>query len=213
VKRSVQLVMLITSALTGYYVVSGWAGVNVLPQALPPAEELLSNSGFEAPAIEAGMPFSFRPDGWLTFTSGTADQISLSAMTAHSGKQVVKFVSHGVPNFYQGLYQALPVTHGETYQFSVYVKNDRAKPLKGSLVGQLSIEWHDVNDNEVGRAWGTTWGVALSSTEWTKYDVSGTAPPNCAKAHFVIVEKGESQPVAGCVFLVDDASVVKMTEP
>jgi hypothetical protein len=111
------------------------------------------------------------------------------------------------------LYQALPVTPGETYQFSVYIKSDHAKSLKGSLIGQLSIEWHDVNENEIGRVWGTTWGVALPSTEWTKYDASGTAPPNCAKAHFVIVEKGEGQPVAGCIFLVDDASVVRVTEP
>lgn len=207
-KRSVQFIMLITSALTGYYVINGTAGVNVLPQASLPVEELLSNSGFET-----GTPFSIRPAGWVTFTSGTPDQIGLSTATAHSGKQAVKFVSHGVPNFYQGLYQALPVTPGETYQFSVYIKNDHAKPLKGSLIGQLSIEWHEANGNEIGRVWGTTWGVALSATEWTKYDVSGTAPPNCANAHFVVVEKGEGQPVAGCVFLVDDASVVRVTEP
>jgi Carbohydrate binding domain len=213
VKRSVQLIMLTTSALTGYFVLSGTAGVNVLPQASPPVEELLSNSGFEAPAIEAGTPFSFRPAGWVTFTSGTADQIGLSTVTAHSGKQAVKFVSHGVPNFYQGLYQALPVTLGETYQFSVYIKSDHAKPLKGSLIGQLSVEWHDVNDNEIGRVWGNPWGVALPSTEWTRYELSATTPPNCATAHFVIVEKGEGQPVAGCIFLVDDASVARVTEP
>jgi len=29
----------------------------------------------------------------------------------------------------------------------------------------------------------------------------------------VVVEKGEGQPVAGCIFLVDDASVVRVTEP
>ena len=212
-KQSVRLIMLITSALTGCFVINGTTAVKVLPEASPPAEELLANPGFEAPAIAAGTLFSIRPAGWVTFTSGTADQIGLSTVTAHSGKQAVKFVSHGVPNFYQGLYQALPVVSGETYQFSVYITNDHARPLKGSLVGQLSIEWHDSNDNEIGRVWGTTWGVALSATEWTKYDVSGTAPPNCAKAHFVVVEKGEGQPVAGCIFLVDDASVVRVTEP
>jgi hypothetical protein len=154
-----------------------------------------------------------RPAVWLTFTSGAPDQIGLATATAHSGRQVVKFVSHGVPNFYQGLYQELPVTPGETFQFSAYIKNDRAKPLKGSLIGQLSIEWHEANDNEIGRVWGNPWGVTLPSTEWTRYEVSGTVPPNCVKAHFVIVEKGESQPVAGSIFLVDDASVVRVTEP
>jgi hypothetical protein len=181
--------------------------VKVLPEALPPAEELLSNCGFEAPAIEAGSIFSVRPAGWLTFTSGTPDQIGLSTVTAHSGKQVVKFVSHGVPNFYQGLYQALTVSPGETYHFSVYVKTDHANPLKGSVVGQLSIEWHDASGNEIGRLSSSTWG-ASQPTKWTKFEMVGVAPTDTAKAHFVVVEKGEGQPVAGCIFLVDDASVV-----
>jgi hypothetical protein len=42
--------------------------------------------------------------------------------------------------------------------------------------------------------------------------VAGAAPPTCAKAQCVIVEKGQAQPVAGGVFLVDDASFVKVTE-
>lgn len=212
-KRSVQLIMLTTSALTGYFVLTGTAGVNVLPEASPPAEELLSNPGFEAPAVEVGSPFPIRPAGWVTFTSGTPDLIFLLSTAAHSGKQVVRFVSHGVPNFYQGLYQAVPVTPGETYHFSVYVKSDFTKPLKGSVIGQLSIEWHDASGNEISRLWSSTWGASLPTKEWTKFEVVGAAPTDTAKAHFVVVEKGEGEPAAGCIFLLDDASVVRVTEP
>jgi len=59
-----------------------------------------------------------------------------------SGNQAVRFVSQAVPNFYQGLVQSLPVTPGETYHFTAYIKIDPAHPLKGSVIGQLSIEWH-----------------------------------------------------------------------
>ena len=212
-KQSVKLFMFTTTALTGLFVLTGTAGVKVLPEATPPAEDLLSNAGFETPALEAGNKVATSPAGWLTFTGGTAELISLTATGARSGHQAVRFVSHGVPNFYQGLVQALPVTPGETYRFSLSVKIDPAHPLQGSVIGQLSIEWHGATGQEIGRLWSQTWSASLTATNWTKFEVVGEAPPNSAQAHFVIVEKGEGQPVAGGIFLVDDASVVRVTAP
>jgi len=98
----------------------------------------------------------------------------------------------------------------EHHQFSVYVKNDAVRPLKAFVIGQLSIECRDVAGNEVGRSWSTPWDASLSSTSWTMFSVAGTAPAGAVKAHFVIVEKGEGQPAAGCVFLADDAAVMRM---
>ena len=209
-KRSVKVSTLTISALTGLFVFTGLSGVRVLPKAA--LEELLSNPGFETPVLPAGGWAVIRQAGWQTFTSGTAELMTLWAGAAHSGNQAVRFVSHGIPNFYQGLSQAVPVTPGETYQFSVYVKNASTHPLKSSVIGQLSIEWHDAGDNEIGRLWSPAWDAALPATEWTKFEVAGAAPPTCAKAQCVIVEKGQAQPVAGGVFLVDDASFVKVTE-
>ena len=209
-KRSVKVGMLTLSALTGFFVFTGLSGVKVLPKEAP--VELLTNPGFESPALTPLTQGSIHPVGWQTFTSGTTELMTLSVGTARSGNQAVKFVSHGVLNFFQGMFQTLPVTPGDTYQFGVYVKGDPAKPLKGSGTGQLSIEWHDANDNEVGRLWSTPWGASLPATEWTRFEVAGAAPPTSATAHYVIVEKGEGQPVSGCVFFVDDASVVKMSE-
>ena len=209
-QRSVKVGLLATSTLTCLFVFTALSGVKVLSKVGP--KELLSNPGFEAPPLPAGGWTLIRQDDWQTFTSGTTELMTLWAGAAHSGNQAVRFVSHGIPNFYQGLYQAVPVVHGETYRFSVYVKNDSTHPLKGSVIGQLSLEWHDADGGEMGRLWSPAWGASLSTTDWTRFEVVGAAPPNAAKAHCVIVEKGQGQPVANGVFLVDDASVVKVSE-
>jgi Carbohydrate binding domain len=208
-ERSVKVGLLALSALTGIFVFTALSGVKVLSRVGP--KELLSNPGFETPVLPSGGWALIRQADWQTFTSGTAELMALWAGPAHAGSQAVRFVSHGIPNFYQGLYQAVPVTPGETYQFSVYVKNDSTHPLKGSVIGQLSLEWHDANGAEAGRLWSPAWGAPLPTTDWTRFEVVGAAPPNAAKAHCVIVEKGQGQPVANGVFLVDDASVVKVS--
>src|SRR5258705_427656 len=142
-RKSAKLIMSTTSALTGLFVLTGTAGVKVLTETTPqvPAD-LLSNASFESPVIDAGSEDSIHPAGWLIFTGGTGDLISITTMGARSGNQAVRFISHGVPNFYQGLVQALPVTPGETYHFSAYVKTDPAHPLQGTVTWQLSIAWH-----------------------------------------------------------------------
>jgi len=206
-ERSVKVGLLAVSALTCLFVFTASSGVKVLSTVGPP--ELLSNPGFETPVLPAGGWAPVRGSGWQAFTSGTAELMTIWGGAARTGNQSVRFVSHGTPNFYQGLFQAVSVTPGETYHFSVYVQNDSTQPLKGSVIGQLSIEWHDANGGEAGRLWSPAWGASLPATEWTKFEVQGAAPPNAAKAHCVIVEKGQGQPVANCVFLVDDASVVK----
>jgi hypothetical protein len=200
---------MVTSAVAIISVATGRSGVRIQGEVTPQPEELLSNPGFEDPAIESATQL-VRPQSWVSFTSGTPDWTGVSSVTARSGKQAAWLVSHDVPNFFQGIYQALPVTSGTSYQFSAYVRNDPARPLKGTSTGQLSIEWHDANQNEIGRLWGTTWGASLPATEWTRFELSGAAPSNSAIAHFVIVQKGEGQPVAGGAFLVDDASVVRV---
>jgi hypothetical protein len=213
-KRSVKLIiMLTTCAFTGCFVLTGTAGVKVLQKMPAESNDLLSNPSFEDPAIDVDSQSSVHPDDWITFTSGKS-LVVLSNAAAHSGNQAAKFVSHSTPSFYQGLSQAVAVAPGAIYQFSAYVRSDPTSPLKGSATGQLSIEWYDANENEIGaRRWGTAWGASLSSKEWTKVEIDGAAPANCARAHFVIVEKGGGQPVAGGIFFVDDATVVRVSEP
>lgn len=170
------------------------------------AENLLSNPGFENPAISVGTDSDTHPDNWEVFTGGTAPTIGLSSVSARSDKQSVRFVGQDTASFFQGIYQDHAATAGKTYHFSVFAQNDVVNPLKSSTTGQLSIEWKDGSDAEIKREWGPTWGTSLSSTNWTRFEMSATAPPHAAHARFVIVEHGGDQPVAGGVFLVDDAS-------
>ncbi len=174
------------------------------------AQELLSNPGFEKPAIEVGSESDTHPEGWEVFSGGTPLGIGLSSVSAHSEKQAVRFVEQDAANFFQGMFQDHVATPGKTYRFSVFAENDVVNPLKGSATGQLSVEWQDANAGEIRRDWSSTWGASLSSTNWTKIEMTVVAPANAAKARFVIVEHGGDQPVAGGVFLVDDASVVQL---
>jgi hypothetical protein len=170
------------------------------------AENLLSNPGFENPAIAVGTDSDTHPDKWEIFTGGTPPAVGLSSVSARSDKQSVRFVGQDAPNFFQGMYQDHAATAGKTYHFSVFVQNDVVNPMKGAATGQLSIEWQDAGSGEIKREWGPTWGESLSSTNWMKIEMSATAPANAAKARFVIVEHGGEKPVASGVFLVDDAS-------
>src|ERR1700722_19929543 len=177
-ERSVKVSLLAASALTCLFVFTGLSGVKVLSKAAP--EELLSNPSFEMPVLPAGGWALVREAGWQGFTSGTAELMTLWGGCARTCNPSIRFVSHGTPNFYQGLFQAVSVSPGETYHFSVYVRNDSTHPLKGSVIGQLSIEWHDANGAETaaGRLWSPAWGASLSATEWTRFEVQGVAPPN-----------------------------------
>jgi hypothetical protein len=172
-------------------------------------ELALANPGFEAPLIAAGNQGNIRPAGWESFSGGASEQMWLSTVCAHDGTQSVRFWAHGLQGFYQGLYQSLPAVPGKTYHFSAYVLNDATSPLRGSVTGQLSIEWHDANNREITRSVGPSWGPSLSSKTWTRLEVMGVAPPNVIMARFVIVEKSGDQPATGCTFYIDDALAVK----
>jgi len=174
------------------------------------AEDLLTNAGFEKPAIDVGTESDAHPDDWEVFTGGTPLGIGLTSVSAHGDKQSVRFVEQDAANFFQGMYQDHSATPGKTYKFGVFAENDVVNPLKGSATGQLSIEWQDGNGGEIRRDWSSTWGASLSSTNWTKVEMTAVAPANAAKARFVIVEHGGDQPVAGGVFLVDDAAAVQL---
>jgi hypothetical protein len=174
------------------------------------AQELLTNPGFEKPAIEVGSESDTHPDDWEVFSGGTPLGIGLTSVSAHTDKQCVRFVEQDAANFFQGMFQEHAATPGKTYRFSVFSENDVINPLKGSASGQLSIEWQDASNGEIRRDWSSTWGASLSSTNWIKVEMTAVAPANAAKVRFVIVEHGGDQPVAGGVFLVDDASAVQL---
>lgn len=173
------------------------------------AEVSLQNGGFESPAVKPDAGES-APADWVWFSSmGEAKKIALSTAASHGGKQSARFTIQGSYGSYQGVFESLAVTPGTTYEFTVYVRNDTASPLAGSTRGQISIEWKDENSNEIERNWGPDWGAAMSasSDKWTKFEMTGTAPANAARAHFVVTQFDGQDSSAGGAFFADDAAV------
>ena len=101
-ERSVKVSLLAASALTCLFVFTALSGVKVLSTVGPP--ELLSNPSFETPVLPAGGWALVREAGWQAFTGGTAELMTIWGGAARTGNQSIRFVSHGTPNFYQGLF-------------------------------------------------------------------------------------------------------------
>jgi hypothetical protein len=170
------------------------------------APNLLVNEGFESPSIGASSESDTNPADWTVFSSITSgEKVGLSAAVNRSGSQSARITSQGAIESYQGLYQSISASVGTSYTFSVYVRNGKTNPLKGPARGQITIEWRDAHDTEIARTWGPDWGVSLFSAHWVKFDMTAKAPPNTARARFVIVQFDGKTGGGGGSFLLDDA--------
>jgi hypothetical protein len=169
--------------------------------------DLLLNQGFETPELKDAVETGVVPSDWMVYSSVTTGaKIGLSTTVHHAGKQSVRLAVQGVGDAYQGLLESVSVTPGTSYHFTVYVRNDDSRPLKGSARGQISIEWKDKDGREIDRRWGPDWGVALPTGEWTKFEMTEKAPPNAVRGNFVINQFDGHDSASG-VFFADDASV------
>jgi hypothetical protein len=171
-------------------------------------DELLTNAGFESPAVAGDSDTDTNPADWILFSSVEGgEKVGLSSKARHNGKQSARLTVQGTPNSYQGIFQSIAVASGSSYQFTVHARNDNHQPLKGTARGQISIEWKAADDQELDRTWGPDWGASLAGSNWTKFEMVGKAPPNAVRAHFVITQFDGADAGAAGTFLVDDASV------
>lgn len=174
------------------------------------ADNLLSNEGFESPSIGASTESSTAPSDWTMFSNlKGGEKLGLSAAFERSGKQSLRITSPGITGAYQGVYQSLSVSPGTTYVFSVYVRNDKANPIKGPVRAQLAIEWRDDRDVEIAHSNGPDWSVSLFSAHWVRFDMTAKAPANASRARFVVVEADGKEAGGSGSFLIDDASVTQ----
>lgn len=149
------------------------------------------------------------PQHWSAFsTDKNRWHGGFSREDASKGGSSLAFLNCETKPEYQGIYQAVRVRPGQQFEFSVYVASDPDHPLTGLSHGQLSIEWRDAQDKEIGRDWSQGWGAHVSKEKWVKYSISGTAPPKAAQGHFVITLFSKGETTGG--FLADDVTVVKI---
>jgi len=171
-----------------------------------PDNSLLSNPGFEFPAVKGDAASTDQPEKWQVFGhENDPVKIELSTAVANTGSQSVHIASNSVKDSYQGLSQQIHVDAGKGYQFSAAFRNDSAAPLSGTERGQISIEWKADDGRELDRTWGPDVGASLASDHWTVLKMDGTAPPDSVDAVFVITFHEGADPKTGA-FFVDDAA-------
>jgi len=163
---------------------------------------VVRNGGFELVAEgEQGYP-----DTWGTFTSHK-DNIALVKGTSREGIQALILSAQGEAKANIGVFQRVPVEPGKKYKFAAYLMNDPTNALKGSAYGEMSIEWKDADDNEIGRVRSKSWGPGLSKKSWERNMMSEKAPSGADACNVVItLFDGPSAGSKGA-FLVDDVSI------
>lgn len=119
------------AALTFVTASTGWANV-------------LSNPDFETDAVQDAAPVA-SVTGWTS--SGTANTASASSDPTHSGTGSLQLVGgggFGVPN----VFQTLPASPGETWDFQGYMLSPNALPA-GATFGLLKIVWANAEGVEI----------------------------------------------------------------
>lgn len=169
-------------------------------------EQLLLNPGFEEPAWQEGQP-SQLPEEWFTFSSDDQYHIRISRDIAKEGDQSVRFTATGRADTFQGLSQTLDVREGSVYEFAVHVWLDREDERRGSLRGQLSVEWLNARGEEITRTWGPVWTDESSLGFWNEISLTGMAPGGAEQGVFVITQFDTGDPERPGTFHVDDAGV------
>jgi hypothetical protein len=140
---------------------------------------IVPNSGFEELKGFNGE----NPAGWWSWNS---EYNGLTSETGRTGDQSVYISSAPSRGSHSGiLYRYRNVVPGKTYVFSCYVLNSSKDPISGDAYGQLSIEWLK-NERETERTWGIIWGPETSKTDWTRQEMTATAPVDADACNFVI---------------------------
>ncbi len=169
-------------------------------------EQLLENRYFAAPALEAGQR-NVMPEDWMTFSSDNQVQIHLTRDRAKEGEQSVRFAASGTANTFQGMSQVAAVEAGSSYEFAVHVYLAREEEDRGSLRGQLSVEWLNAQDEEVARSWGPVWTDEDSPGFWQEFSLTAEAPEGAVNGRFVITQFDTGDAERPGIFHVDDAGV------
>jgi hypothetical protein len=175
------------------------------------ANNLLKNPSFELGRAEHGRP----PDDW-GFITESAQPVNggMTQTAAHSGDYSV---SLGKPQNPKDKWQVLAfnttVDSGSVYEFSAWVRPDAQNPLRGDTKGTVSIEWKDIDGNELERSASEPWNskTFAGSGDWKQFKIKAPAPKGAASATFVITYyAGNPNEMSGS-FLVDDVAVTKVS--
>jgi hypothetical protein len=141
----------------------------------------LKNPSFEA--VAADRPGE--PESWNVFTeSGEVGLSRLYSETAQHGHQSMFLAFDTKRDKYFGIAQEVELAPGQKWKLTAFVRN---LGLKGTSHLRLGMEWKDAENKELLRSQGTK--IERSNTsdrEWTKFEVTGTAPPGTTHATLTV---------------------------
>jgi beta-glucanase (GH16 family) len=190
----------------------------------PPAEELLTNGGFELPDASAGDVYC--SNGWQCFNAGNFTNNTagpgFGPVSHEPGTQSLK--QFGVDS---GAFQTVAAVPGSPYVASVWAMNWTGDPLNNLGIVQLTF-WDGPNGTgtQIGPAFedfvdpiddGTNIYLpeqdGAETTDWTQITVSGTAPPNTASAKLLLIHVLTPPAFGGGTVRWDEASLIGTTAP
>jgi len=171
---------------------------------IPALSPHIANGDFETAQLRSNVATNLLPREWIYFASEPEMESSLSREKKRSGSQSVHFIAPRITNGFHGLTQASPVIPGRQYAFTIYALGDSNRSRASASFGQISLEWKDSHDQEIGRTWGPTWNHQLSPTAWSCFTVEGKAPNHAAYCLCTITcfSRDSTNEIA---FYVDDA--------
>lgn len=108
---------------------------------------------------------------WLPNTGGT---ISPTTQDAYSGRGCIKFVSTLTTNgsgLFIGTGKRIPVTAGQTYTFTCYIKN-----IDHNTNWRNILQWYSLVTGGTLIAQTTGTSTAISTSSWTRLTLTGTCP-------------------------------------
>jgi len=141
----------------------------------------LKNPSFEVPAADR----PGEPESWNVFTeSGEVGLSRLYAEAAQHGHQSMCLAFDTKRDKYFGIAQEVDLSPGQKWKLSAFVRN---VGLKGTSHLRLGMEWKDAENKELTRSQSAK--IERSNTsdrEWTKFEVTGTAPPGTTHATITV---------------------------
>lgn len=111
---------------------------------------------------------------WAVLSNCTLARVTTDSCAGAASMEVTLTSTSGAARYWAGN----DIMQGSAYTFSYY-----CKATSGTPTMQAAIYWHDRDGNYISGSTGT---AAASTTGWTRYTVTGTAPANARGAMLLV---------------------------
>lgn len=147
------------------------------------------------PAKNSNPYFETDASGW----TGQGGTVARSTAQAHEGVASLLLTPDGVTGVVQARTVNIPVTAGNSYIGSAWLRSTVAR------TAGVSIIWRDASNAILSQTLGAT--VSMQAGVWTYHEVTGQAPVGATQATFVAASMSGTPPTSNTMY-VDEACFV-----